>query len=277
MITRIWHGKTKKEDKEEYLNYLHETGLKDYKKAENCLSAKILVRDSKNCSHFYTVSEWKDIESIKKFAGNDINIPKYYVEDQKFLLEFEKEVFHYETYLHNSPALLIIDMQEAFFEDALNLFDAKGLVKRINLLIEKFRNSNYPIIFIRHCEETGPLQKDSVKWQIFSEIASTTTDYYINKDTPDSFNNTSLNENLKDLGVTTLYVAGLQTDFCIDTTCRSAFKENFKTILIDDAHSTFDNEFLDAESTINYHHKILSRWFVRLQPTHKVLEDLSQL
>jgi len=39
-----------------------------------------------------------DLESIQKFAGNDYEKAKYYPEDEKYLLEFEEKVNHYETY-----------------------------------------------------------------------------------------------------------------------------------------------------------------------------------
>ena len=71
MITRIWHGITKAEHEEEYLKYVQETGLKDYLKIPGNLSAKILRKIEGNICHFYTVTEWDNIESIKKFAGED--------------------------------------------------------------------------------------------------------------------------------------------------------------------------------------------------------------
>jgi hypothetical protein len=37
------------------------------------------------------------MESIKAFAGNDVEAAKYYDEDKDFLLEFESKVIHYEV------------------------------------------------------------------------------------------------------------------------------------------------------------------------------------
>lgn len=98
MITRIWHGRTAAKDAGVYLNYIRETGLKEYLETPGNLSAKILRRIEGDVCHFYTVTEWKDLESIIGFAGADYQKAKYYPADQKYLLEFEEEVAHYETY-----------------------------------------------------------------------------------------------------------------------------------------------------------------------------------
>jgi heme-degrading monooxygenase HmoA len=97
-ITRIWHGATKAEHADEYLRFVEETGLKDYKEIKGNLSVKLLRRiDNKTC-HFLTVTEWDSYESIKSFAGEDYQKAKYYPGDEKFLLEMEENVAHYETY-----------------------------------------------------------------------------------------------------------------------------------------------------------------------------------
>lgn len=97
-ITRIWHGTTKTEHAEEYLKYVTETGLADYKNTEGNLSAKIMRRIDGEICHFLTVTEWDSYESIIKFAGNDYQKAKYYPQDKKYLLEFEENVTHYDTF-----------------------------------------------------------------------------------------------------------------------------------------------------------------------------------
>jgi len=99
VITRIWHGKTLSEHADEYLNYVRETGIKDYLNTPGNLSAKILRRIEGNICHFWTITEWRDFESIIGFAGNDYEKARYYDGDKKFLLEFEEKVIHYETFI----------------------------------------------------------------------------------------------------------------------------------------------------------------------------------
>jgi hypothetical protein len=99
VITRIWHGKTLTEHSDQYLKYIQETGIRDYLKSPGNLSAKILRRIEGNVCHFWTITEWQDMESIIKFAGEDYEKARYYIDDKKFLLEFEEKVIHCETYI----------------------------------------------------------------------------------------------------------------------------------------------------------------------------------
>ncbi len=98
MITRIWHGRTLATDADEYLKYVQESGLSDYISTPGNLSAKILWRIEDNVCHFYTISEWDNIESVKSFAGNEYEKARYYPQDEKYLLEFEEKVLHCETF-----------------------------------------------------------------------------------------------------------------------------------------------------------------------------------
>lgn len=97
-VTRMWHGITKTEHADQYLNYIKETGLSGYRSVDGNLSAKILRRIEGNICHFLTITEWDSYESIREFAGEDFEKAKYYSEDEKYLLEFEENVVHYETF-----------------------------------------------------------------------------------------------------------------------------------------------------------------------------------
>lgn len=97
MITRIWHGRTKKEDADIYRNYVIETGVPEYQGTEGNLDVQILQRDEENITHIWTVTQWQNLECIKSFAGNNIEEAKYYPEDEKYLLEFEPHVIHCRT------------------------------------------------------------------------------------------------------------------------------------------------------------------------------------
>lgn len=99
MISRIWHGKTNVEDANAYLQFLVEKGTKEYQQIPGNLSVKIWRHFDKDCCHFYTVSEWDELKSIEAFTGADISKAKYYPEDDIFLLEFERTVRHYETFI----------------------------------------------------------------------------------------------------------------------------------------------------------------------------------
>ncbi len=97
-ITRIWHGITSAEHADIYLKYIEDTGISEYAKIEGNLSTKILRRIDGDICHFLTVTEWDSYDSIRAFAGEDFEKAVYYPEDEKYLLEFELNVRHYETF-----------------------------------------------------------------------------------------------------------------------------------------------------------------------------------
>ena len=98
MITRIWHGKTKSEVADEYREFVIATGIIDYRSTPGNRGAQVWQRREGDITHIWTVSWWDDYESIRAFAGNDVEKAHYYEEDKKYLLEFEPDVIHCETY-----------------------------------------------------------------------------------------------------------------------------------------------------------------------------------
>ena len=97
-VTRVWHGRTKASDADAFLDFLEKNGITDYKRIEGNLSAKIWRRIEGDICHFWTVTEWDSLESIRSFAGEDFQKAKYYPDAQNFLLELEEEVQHFETF-----------------------------------------------------------------------------------------------------------------------------------------------------------------------------------
>ena len=98
VITRIWHGRTKAEHADQYLQFVIDTGVADYKSVEGNLSVEIWRRIDGDVCHFWTVTKWDSYESIRQFAGDEIEKAKYYAEDSRYLLEFEPTVHHCETF-----------------------------------------------------------------------------------------------------------------------------------------------------------------------------------
>ena len=97
-ITRIWHGRTKAEHADEYLQFLIDTGVPDYKSVPGNLGVEIWREIDGEVCHFWTVTKWDSLESIKQFAGEHYEKAKYYADDEKYLLEFEPNVRHCETF-----------------------------------------------------------------------------------------------------------------------------------------------------------------------------------
>ncbi len=97
MIARIWRGMTRADQADAYYDYLERTGLKDYRATAGNRGVWVLrqLRDDK--ATFLLISLWDSIESIRRFAGDDIETAVYYPEDRAFLLELEPTVSHYDV------------------------------------------------------------------------------------------------------------------------------------------------------------------------------------
>ena len=98
MIVRIWHGRTKTADAEAYRQFVIDTGIREYTSTEGNLGAQIWQKEEGDITHIWTVSWWEDLESIRAFAGAEIEKAKYYADDKKYLLEFEPNVTHYTAF-----------------------------------------------------------------------------------------------------------------------------------------------------------------------------------
>src|ERR1700733_13836297 len=97
MIARIWHGKVPSVKAADYHQYLLETGLADYSSVQGNRGVTLLKKEDGDITHYYTLTYWDDIESIKRFAGEDYQNARYYPKDKDYLLEFEPTVTHYQV------------------------------------------------------------------------------------------------------------------------------------------------------------------------------------
>jgi heme-degrading monooxygenase HmoA len=98
MIARMWHGRTKAADAEEYLEYLNQSGIPDYHRTPGNLGAWVFRRVEGDVAHFITLTFWESRDVIRAFAGDNIEVARYYPEDKRYLLEFEPGVVHYEVF-----------------------------------------------------------------------------------------------------------------------------------------------------------------------------------
>ena len=97
MLVRMWHGMTRAEDAPEYLRFLEARAVPDSRSVPGNLGVQILHRLDGARAHFLTVTWWESRAAIAAFAGEDIELAKYYPEDSRFLLEFERTVTHWEA------------------------------------------------------------------------------------------------------------------------------------------------------------------------------------
>jgi hypothetical protein len=98
MIARIWHGAVPAAKGEEYLKRMRNIALPDYKSIPGNRGAFCLYRVDGDIAHFDMLTFWEDIAAIKRFAGDDQLVAKYYDFDREFLIELEPHVRHYSVF-----------------------------------------------------------------------------------------------------------------------------------------------------------------------------------
>lgn len=158
-------------------------------------------------------------------------------------------------------ALLIIDVQNGMFTMKPSVYNGESLLNQIKYATSYARKNDMPIIYIQHSgPKNSPLEKDSAGWNIHKEISPEKGDIIVHKDTPDSFYETTLHQKLIELDIDHLIITGIQTEACVDTTCRRGFSLKYKVTLLSDAHSTFDKTDISAKLIISHHNEVL-RWF----------------
>ena len=134
--------------------------------------------------------------------------------------------------------LLVIDVQRGLFESEPPPDEAGAVLERINGLTRRARAAAVPVVFIQHEADGTPLQHGSGPWQLDRRLVVDPSDRLVRKTTPDSFLRTDLADMLEELGARKLVICGYASDFCVDTTTRSALTRGFPVVLVSDAHTT---------------------------------------
>lgn len=165
-----------------------------------------------------------------------------------------------------SAALLIIDMQVGLFHGPEKPHDGERVLANIQRLIAQARERRVPIFAVRHTGPTGSaIAPGSPYWQALPALElNAETDTLLNKFRPNAFHDTDLAQQLNAAQVEELYLVGMKTQFCIDSTCRAAADLGFKPLLVADAHTCMDTATLPANAIIAHHNATLGGAFAQL-------------
>ncbi len=172
--------------------------------------------------------------------------------------------------------LLVVDVQKAIVNE--HPFNEKNLIENIKQLISVARDHQTEVIFVRHDDGSGTaLELGSEGWQIVTELEPRENEVIIDKRFNSAFHNTELRMYLESKAVNTIYLVGLQTEYCIDATLKSAFDFGYKIILPEGANSTMDNEYLSGDKLVDfYNHSIWDKRFGDVIPLEDAFELLSK-
>lgn len=167
-------------------------------------------------------------------------------------------------------ALLVVDAQNDFchpggFFAGIG-FDVEPCAQaaaRIAPVVAVARESGVPVVWTMSTNDDPPVHRlqparfrqpgvsgrppdqfvsGSWGWQIVDELVPGSSELVVQKPRYDAFLRTSLEDDLRSRGITTVVVAGVITNCCVDTTARSAFMRGFDVLVLEDCVATFGEE-----------------------------------
>ncbi len=148
--------------------------------------------------------------------------------------------------------LIVIDMQKALMDD--ELYNLNGLLDNVSKLIEAARANRVEVIYVQHdAGEGSGFSVGDEAFEIADEVAPQAGEKVFVKRASSSFTNREFATYLEKEEGDTLLIVGLQTNFCIDATVKSAFERGYDVFIPEGTNSTFDNDYMTGETTYNYY------------------------
>lgn len=173
-----------------------------------------------------------------------------------------------------NTALLVIDVQQGLIDE--HPYRADALLEDIQTLQARARENGTEVIFVRHNEDDkNGLFLGSPLWEIHSAIAPLPGETIVDKRYSSAFKDTELEAYLKEKGIQTLVVCGMQTEYCVDATVKGAFERDYRLFIPKDGTSTYDCRIAKAEQLIRfYEENIWDGRFADVIPLDEALQKL---
>lgn len=171
-------------------------------------------------------------------------------------------------------ALLVVDVQNALINE--QPYNEQRVMENIKKLISTARNNNKEVVYVRHDGGKGTeFEKDTYGWQIYNEISPNSNEVIFEKQYNSAFHKTNLKEYLDSKNIDTIILVGLQTEYCIDATCKSAFDNGYKVIMPKETNTTFDNDYLSGKKIYEfYNYNIWHKRFADVISVDEVIKIL---
>jgi nicotinamidase-related amidase len=175
-------------------------------------------------------------------------------------------------------ALLIIDIQNDYFPGGgMELEGADAAAANASKALGRARQHGTPVIHVRHLS-TRPGSTFFLPGTKGAEIHETVrplaNERVIEKNFPNSFRGTALEQALQEAGVKELVVAGMMTHMCVDASVRHAADLGYKITLLGDACATraqsFGGETVPARQVHAAFLAALNGFYAKVVPTHEL-------
>ena len=170
--------------------------------------------------------------------------------------------------------LLVVDVQNALIKK--HPYNVQKVIENIKKLILTARGNNKEVIYVRHDDGQGTeFEKGTDGWQVYNEVAPNSGEYIVEKQYNSAFHKTGLREYLKNKGTDTIILVGLQVEYCMDATLKSAFDYEYEIIIPEETNSTFDNQYLSGEKLYEfYNYKVWNKRFAKVLSMEEVIKIL---
>ena len=148
--------------------------------------------------------------------------------------------------------LLVVDMQKGLVDE--ELYDYEAFLGRTVRLIDAARKNNVEVIYVQH--DAGPgsgMTAGDNSFEIADQVSPKAGEKVFVKTINSCFGNRDFREYMEQQADKRLMIIGLQTNYCIDCTVKSAFERGFEVIIPEGTNSTFDNDYMTGETTVRYY------------------------
>jgi nicotinamidase-related amidase len=151
-----------------------------------------------------------------------------------------------------TAALVLIDLQNSMLSDPDEQpFHPDETLAAARSVLLKAREQGAPVVHVQHRHaRLESMQPGHPGFEIDERVAPIDGETVIVKQCSDAFDGTPLAETLRGFGVDRIVVAGMQTELCVDASCRAALGHGFEVTLVADGHTTWDRAGIPAESVI---------------------------
>jgi nicotinamidase-related amidase len=144
-------------------------------------------------------------------------------------------------------ALLVVDLQDAAV--ARGPWRVEEVVANIAALVDACRSAGIEVVHVQHDGAPGEDEEPGTPgWRIHAPVAPRPGEKVVRKRFNSAFRGTDLRAHLDARGVTTVVLVGIQTEYCVDTTCRVAFEHGYRVVMPEMTNTTFDNGNVEAGS-----------------------------
>lgn len=152
-------------------------------------------------------------------------------------------------------ALVIIDVQAGMLDNRIYCKDA--FLAALQTLLETAREADIPVVYIRHGDKDGRFAPGNPDWHIAVEIAPLAGEPIVDKAYNSAFFKTGLKQLLDGLGVDTLILAGMMTEYCFDATLKSAFEKEYALVVPAEANTTRFNADIPVETLHHFYNRVI--------------------